>query len=269
MCFTIIFYLCARLGRDTMIFYFTGTGNSHLVALRIANETGDRLVQLPTSERHFRLAKGENLGFVHPVYFLGLPTIVRDFLSEVYFDLGGDNYVFDVCTFGTTSGMATFQATRLLSEHTCIGAVARFSVSMVDVWTPMFDLSDQKKNRLITERALPRIDSIAQKVASRTSGVFDHYRLPTWFARQYYKIYERKRQTKNFWTRSDCCVQCGLCERSCPVGAIRLGQTSGPKWVKEECALCLRCLHHCPTFAIQYGSKTERHGQFNLEKVKL
>ena len=29
-----------------------------------------------------------------------------------------------------------------------------------------------------------------------------------------------------------------------------------PVWVKERCAMCLRCLHRCPKFAIQYGKST-------------
>ena len=36
-----------------------------------------------------------------------------------------------------------------------------------------------------------------------------------------------------------------------------------PMWVKEQCALCLGCLHRCPKFAIQYGNgKTKQHGQY-------
>ena len=29
-----------------------------------------------------------------------------------------------------------------------------------------------------------------------------------------------------------------------------------PVWGKERCAMCLRCLHRCPKFAIQYGKST-------------
>ena len=35
-----------------------------------------------------------------------------------------------------------------------------------------------------------------------------------------------------------------------------------PVWVKEQCVMCLCCLHHCPKFSIQYGNKTLRHGQY-------
>ena len=32
--------------------------------------------------------------------------------------------------------------------------------------------------------------------------------------------------------------------------------------VAERCAMCLGCLHRCPKFAIQYGNRTKRHGQY-------
>ena len=42
-----------------------------------------------------------------------------------------------------------------------------------------------------------------------------------------------------------------------------------PVWVKEKCALCLGCLHRCPKFAIQYGKRTQRHGQYTNPNVTL
>lgn len=51
------------------------------------------------------------------------------------------------------------------------------------------------------------------------------------------------------------------CVKSCPVKAIDL-QMKKPVWVKNECVMCLRCLHLCPKFAIQYDNKTQNHGQY-------
>lgn len=35
-----------------------------------------------------------------------------------------------------------------------------------------------------------------------------------------------------------------------------------PVWEKEECILCLRCLHGCPAAAINYGRKSAKNGRF-------
>ena len=35
-----------------------------------------------------------------------------------------------------------------------------------------------------------------------------------------------------------------------------------PVWVRDQCAMCLGCLHRCPKFAIQYDGRTQKHGQY-------
>lgn len=244
-----------------MIFYFTGCGNSLLVAQRIADAIHDCLVQLPTDPKNFEVNRGENLGFISPTYFFGLPTVVREFLAKACFKLGGNNYVFTVCTFGTTTGMVSRQAASLLIANG-IHVDAQYSVKMVDVWTPLFNLRNKARTRRKTELVLPHIDKIAQRIAAKDCGNYD--RTTIWYlvAQWYYREYEKKRLTFHFHVMTERCISCGLCARKCPVQAITLDDESHPEWTRERCALCLRCLHHCPTFAIQYGRKTRHHGQF-------
>ena len=80
-------------------------------------------------------------------------------------------------------------------------------------------------------------------------------------------IYNTKRRTSNFRVE-DSCIGCGLCAEKCPMQAIEM-RDKKPIWVKAQCALCLGCLHRCPKFAIQYGNKTKRHGQYTNPKVKV
>ncbi len=51
------------------------------------------------------------------------------------------------------------------------------------------------------------------------------------------------------------------CSWGLPVSAIEMNDRK-PKWIKEQCVMCLSCLHHCPKFAIQYGKRTKKHGQY-------
>jgi ferredoxin len=52
----------------------------------------------------------------------------------------------------------------------------------------------------------------------------------------------------------EACTGCGLCERICPVGNIKLSDNH-PQFA-SQCMLCLRCLHACPQEAIQIGKLT-------------
>jgi len=49
------------------------------------------------------------------------------------------------------------------------------------------------------------------------------------------------------------CTSCGLCERRCPQGAVRLrGAGRRPYWT-FSCQNCMRCMSECPVQAIQGG----------------
>ncbi len=45
------------------------------------------------------------------------------------------------------------------------------------------------------------------------------------------------------------CIQCGLCERECPEGNIRLTEGGKVKF-GFKCIMCIRCVNQCPTQAI-------------------
>lgn len=70
---------------EHMVFYFSGTGNSQLVAVRIAEMTGDKAVSI---NRYMK--KGEKavfrserpLVFVAPVYSWRLPRVVEQWIME-------------------------------------------------------------------------------------------------------------------------------------------------------------------------------------------
>lgn len=246
-----------------MIFYFSGAGNSRnaadIVSKRISEPMIDIAQCLADGQLKFTIGPDEALGIVCAVHFFGLPEIVDRFLREVEF-IGTPAYSFALLTFGTLSGSASAIIKRLLRQKG-ITLDARYSVRMVDTWTPMFNLSDTAATAKRTIKAQPRIHNIADKIASRQQGNHDCARVPYFIGKAYYSTYPRQRETHHFHLAEGRCISCNRCARHCPVGAITM--TDGqPVWTSPQCTLCLRCLHNCPTFAIQYGKKTERHGQF-------
>ena len=64
------------------------------------------------------------------------------------------------------------------------------------------------------------------------------------------------------------CIHCGLCEKICPVGNIKLDEVERlPKW-QGHCAMCTACLHRCPVAAIQYGKVTQGKGRYVHPEMK-
>ena len=247
-----------------MIFYFSGTGNSKRVAQCLARATGESCVSMADcmnkGEFSFSLCKEERAGFVTPVYFWGLPDIVVRFVRQLNLTALHRNFIYHVVTFGTTTGQAHYMMQELLKRKG-LWLDAKYNVRMVDVWTPIFDVSDHGKCLRKTEEAEKSIAKIAERAVARKAGNFDYLRLPYWLAHWYYLTYENQRKTKNFHVMKDRCVGCNRCARLCPEQAIEC-KDGFPVWTREKCTLCLKCLHHCPRFAIQYSRRTARHGQF-------
>lgn len=248
-----------------MIMYFSATGNSKYVAKEISKQTNDNNLCdiakcLKENNTNFKLKEGEMLGIVTPTYCWNLPSIVEEFLSKLNIELFSSScYCFFVATYGTTTGQISSIANEYMKKKG-LPFNAFYSVKMPDTWTPVFDLSNKEKVKSINDKAEKQIEIICTNILSRKEGNFIKDRLPSIFRKPAKMYYENIRKTKNFSVNSDC-IGCGLCEKNCPVGAIKL-ENNKPKWVKEKCVMCLRCLHHCPKFAIQYGSNTKKHGQY-------
>ena len=241
-----------------MIFCFSATGNSKFTAEKIAERTGTETVSITDclKNNRFDFESNEIVGFVTPTYSWGLPVTVVDFISRL--NLKSNNpYVFTVATCGTLTGGTSRMLRNLLKEKG-ITVTAQFYVRMPDTWTPVFDLSDKEKVRKINDKAGIKIFKIANQVHRRIRGNRDYGRMP--FADLFYKDYEEMRRTDRL-SVNDNCIGCGLCEKLCPVEAIEI-RNGKPVWIKEKCAMCLGCLHHCPEFAIQRGAKTALHGQY-------
>ena len=70
-----------------MILYFTGTGNSEFVARRIAEKTGDEIINLFEKIRtgdYSRISSKTPFVFVVPTYAWQIPHIVRDWTYKVW-----------------------------------------------------------------------------------------------------------------------------------------------------------------------------------------
>ena len=138
---------------------------------------------------------------------------------------------------------------------------AAYSIRMPDNWTVWFDLSDPEKVAAQNAKADIQIKKVTEQIRKETLGNHQMPRVPYFMQTFTDAAFTSARQTSNLHLEGSC-IGCGLCAKICPVNAIEI-KDGKPVWVKDHCALCFGCLHHCPKFAIQYGNgATKKHGQY-------
>jgi ferredoxin len=253
-----------------MILYFSATGNSKYVAKRIADATGEKLISITDCIKEnihsFTIEPGEIIGVVSPVYFWELPEIVGRFINRCEFFKTEDPYCFFVATYGRNAGISGRNIKADFAERK-IKLSARFDVKMVDTYTPVYYVNDEKENDSINQKAEKQIDKTIEQIKARETGDFMINIASPWAAKLSRIGYEKARLTE-FFSVSDSCNGCGKCADICPEGAIKI-EDGKPVWKEEKCLLCLACLHRCPQFAIQYKKSTQGKGQYTNPNVEL
>ena len=254
-----------KRGRFRMIYWFSGTGNSLFAARRIAAQTQDTAISMSDALKNgiSFSARETRLGLVFPVYFYGLPSVVSDFIDALDISCSANTYVYAVITCGGSIGNAGGVLRRKLHEKH-IPLTAIYTVKMPDNYILMYDLPDDGTRDALIEDAKKELNAIAQSVLSARSVPQGNRRgpLPHLLSGVLAPLYNAQRHTKSFRVDGNC-IGCGLCAQNCPIGAIEI-QNGKPVWIKDQCALCLRCLHHCPKSAIQFGSKTASRRRYRF-----
>ena len=103
-----------------MIFYFSATGNCRAAAEQIAEATGDKTVSITDILRSPKVPvysiQNEPLGFVLPVYYDDLPTIISDFITRVGFNPEIGTYIYLVLCCADHTGLAQRKFNQLLER---------------------------------------------------------------------------------------------------------------------------------------------------------
>jgi ferredoxin len=250
----------------TLILYFTGTGNSLMVAKAIAEGIGSSEIL------HFSKALSGNLdrhidvlGFVFPVYWGGLPRIVLNSMPALK---GlGPSYIFSVATHagGPREVLPQLQAELRkngldLNAGICLEMPSNY---ILDYSAPS-DVSIQSDLANADKILRGFVERIKSKENYHPKSDFPPFSETSASYRRF--IATVNRSDVDFWA-DDRCTECGLCELICPVQNIELVE-GRPTW-SHKCEQCLACINWCPEAAIQYGKQTSKRGRYVNPRVSV
>ncbi len=254
----------------SIIYYFTGTGNSLAAAKKIAASLGDcELVPIASLQKTNGniVPPAERVGIVCPVYFSGLPAMVATFAGCM--DPAAVKYVFAVVTNGGGGGSAALrQIDSILRKRQGRRLDAGFAVTMPGNYILMYSSPAGKEQEEILSKADTEIAKITGPVIR-----CERRDLPSSFVTRvlYTLIYpwftSHVHTDDKKFTVNDKCTSCGICEAICPAKNIELVEGK-PVW-KHTCELCCGCIHNCPVQAIQAGSKTEKRLRYRNPSVTI
>ncbi|WP_214020516.1 EFR1 family ferrodoxin [Methanoculleus sp.] len=254
----------------TIIYYFTGTGNSLAAARKIAGPLGDCEV-VPIAS--FADTTGTvvpdagRVGIVCPVYFAGLPAMAASFAERL--DFASANYVFSVVTHGGGGGTAALrQLDGILKKGAGRGLDAGFAVSMPGNYILAYESPTGEKRDRLLAAADSDLEAIADRIRHGERLKLPYSPLTSAIrAIVYPGFLSRVHGDDRKLTVSGECTSCGTCASICPAGNIEMVD-GRPVW-NHRCELCCGCIHLCPAEAIQAGSGTEGRQRYRNPSVSM
>jgi len=248
-----------------MILYFTGTGNSRYIAEYLGKALEDEVINLfdMIRSKSYGMFKSEKpFVIVCPTYAWQMPRLLRDYLLKSSFKNAKDIYF--VLSCGSEIGNAE-KYLKLFCEEKKLNFKGVFQIVMPENYILMFNTPEGDEAKSIIKAAASDIDRAAICIAK---GLENH--LSVGFVDRLYSgivnklFYAAYVKDSKFRVLSSC-NSCGLCEKLCPLGNIKLS-LGVPVWM-GNCTHCCACISHCPKEAIEYGKSTVGKTRYTFPKL--
>ena len=261
---------CSIIGVRTEIFYFTGTGNSLIIARELAKRLEATLVPIASArEVSSVLTDAELVGIVFPNYYGDIPPLVRAFAEHLV--VHEKTRIFAVCTYGGGPGK-TFKSLEEILEARGSSLWNTYGVHMPqnafrkpwEKYPKIYESATKridKMARLIEDRRRrrPVKDILAEALFSGMTGLFEK-KTRAWLAENTgstpeLPLPELIHRADRLFSLNEDCNGCGICAEVCPADNIRI-ERGRPVW-SGKCENCLACYNWCPRRAITGGIAKE------------
>ncbi len=251
----------------TIIYYYTGTGNSLWTARQFALEIGDaELRPMVQPDNETNTASPDIVGIVFPVHMWGIPHQVLEFLKKMEKD--PSRYYFAAGVNAGQVSRTLVQLKKLLASYG-ITLSTGYDIVLPSNYIPWGGPGPVDRQQALFKAAEVKIKKAA--VVIQMKGKSPVEKGPFWQRIIFTALYKMTfgmipKMDKNFWV-DEKCNTCGICIKVCPIQNIVM-QAGKPVW-QHCCEQCLSCIQWCPQQSIQYGKKTSGYERYHHPEVKL
>ncbi|MDR1148481.1 MAG: EFR1 family ferrodoxin [Spirochaetaceae bacterium] len=241
------------------VFYFSATGNS----LYVAKTIGGKLYSIPQllKDKQFNF-EDDIVGFIFPIYSLGLPKIVQKFLENIKLK---STYTFAVGTYGNMHGPCMYNLSKDFIKK---GWRLNYAdaILMVDNYLPIFEMSNQLntvENKHIDKHLKEIVDNIKNKKNSIPAITI----MERIFTALVHSLLSKPLDGKSAqkYIINENCNKCGTCSKVCPTGNIEIEDKI---IFGNVCESCYGCVHLCPQNAIHLRNE-KSNIRFRNENITL
>lgn len=251
---------------ETLLYVFTGTGNSLWAARELSDRLGNTeiLPMADTVAGSLPPASAGRIGFAFPVHIWGLPHRVVDWIDGLR--IPADVYLFALAVNAGQVARTLLQLDALLRRRG-LRLGAGFSIALPSNYTPWGGPGTAEKQQKMFLAAEEKIRDIAPIIRDRQNVPPEQG--PWWQNALFSIIYRTTYKDipgmdKKFHVDARC-DRCKICLQVCPVDNIGF-EGGKPVW-RHRCDQCFACLHGCPRQAIQYGKHTEGVERYRNPRV--
>lgn len=259
--------------KSVVLFYFSGTGNTEIVAYMLGNEFEKqeyhvdviRIEDVMKGTCSLVVDKYDLVGIGSQVIGFGIPYLVQKFIRMLPEETNKKVFI-----FRTAGGVApiNYNASkpiiRILSKKGCDVFYERiFSIS--GNWITRWDdavirqlyEATGKKTAVMCREVLAG----QKRILKTGTGLKLLMEVIAFISTPFFRIVGKDIKI------SEACTSCGMCIRNCPSNNIY--SKNGKIKFKASCNSCLRCVYSCPKNAISFRflSFFPVKGGYNIKKI--
>jgi ferredoxin/flavodoxin len=252
------------------IYCFTGTGNTYLVAKKIANTLQDNgysvNVKNITGSETYKIDLSHTIGIGFPVAFWNTFPVVKDFINNLPQGNGAESFVFTTMGGSSLNAAANFGVILKNKGYNVIGTKGFLMPNN------FIAVQKKEKNILKIDKAYKKIEVFTKQLIDgstkpckinlffKISFAITNFITNRWRGKIFQKIVK-------FVLNKDKCIKCSLCFEICPVKNIQV-EDNYPVFNGMKCQLCMRCISYCPTYAIKSFLLRKTYTALSIEEVK-